>query len=335
MYRDLFRPRFLVCLNLIVLLVLAAACQAQAQPGSEASTNASTPTSTTGGQEVILKVGDLQITKATFEQYVADLETQQGPAELTRKQLADNYASMLMLAKMAAANHLDASPEVQRQLAIDRMQILSNAEFARLKADAKTSPAEIKAYYDSHLEDFETVEMRRFFIWSAGNAPDAAKRQVMTIAQADKLADAMRQAFKSGGDISQIRKLINDTPHATEEVVIDDQPLPFQKGELPPTLEQAAFSLKPGEWTEMHNGPGYYVFLKVVSRGHKDLNEVSPQIEKKLDAEKLREELESAKKKTGIWLDEAYFASKGPMPTPTTQPESSGQSKSTTDRGEK
>jgi len=45
----------------------------------------------------------------------------------------------------------------------------------------------------------------------------------------------------------------------------------------------------------------------LVKRSRLALKEVSPQIEKKLQAEKLREELDGLKKKSGIWMDEQYF----------------------------
>ena len=51
-------------------------------------------------------------------------------ADKDRRKLGDDYASVLMLSQQAIASHLDSSPEVSRQLAIARMQVLSDAEFA-------------------------------------------------------------------------------------------------------------------------------------------------------------------------------------------------------------
>ena len=105
------------------------------------------------------------MTQAQFESLVSDLEAQQGPADLSRKAIGDNYASLLMLSQQAVANHLDSSPEVLRQLAIDRTQILSNAEFAKLKSEAKPTPEEISAYYSAHLADYDVLQLRRLFVW--------------------------------------------------------------------------------------------------------------------------------------------------------------------------
>ncbi len=267
---------------------------------------------------MILKVGDVQITQEQFETYIGDLEAQQGPADLSRKKLGDNYASLLMLSQQAVANHLDASPEVIRQLAIDRTQILSNAEFTRLKAEAKPVPAQISNYYDAHLDDYDVVQLRRVFIYKSGPGHEKG----VAPEEAKPLAAAIRQAYAAGSDP---KKLVKDP----ETVVFDEKPLRFQRGEMPAEMEKVAFAMqKDGEWVELANDPDTLVLIQLVSRSRRTLTEVTPQIEKKLQAQTLRQELDSLKKNTGIWMDEEYFASHSPMPNPNAEPEASGQSKS-------
>lgn len=250
-------------------------------------------------QRVVLKVGDLKITQAAFETMVSDLEEQQGPADLSHRQIAENYAQLLSLAQLAIANHLDQSPQVQRQLAIDRNQILSNAAFAKLKAAAKPTPEEISTYYNAHLTDYDTVDVRRLFIWTKTDPSKSGRG--MSPQDAKALATAIRQAIATGNDP---KKLIQNNT----DVMLDEQPLPFQRGEMPDQMEKAAFSItKEGEWSQAGDAPETLVYLQLVKRGRVDLKEATPQIEKKLQAEKLREELKDAKKDSGIWMDEQYF----------------------------
>ena len=324
-------------LGLFILLLtgcFAVAAQAQAKPGSDSATpsaNAAPSTNDKASKDkVILKVGDLQITAGAFEQYIADLEATQGPADLSRKTLGENYLSLLMLAQQAQANHLDQSPAVVRQLAIDRNQILSNAEFSRLKDEAKPTPQEIKAYYDGHLDDYDVVKIRRVFILATANP---ANGQGLNREQGAVIATSVKQAISSHKDVLAV---IQGTPHNRTDIVADPDPLTFARGELPPGMDKAAFSLKEGEWTQLNDGPDEYVFIQLVKGSRKTLNDVSPQIEKQLQAEKLREELKALKEKSGTWMDEAYFASKAPVPGSTTQPDaSSGQRKSGAERGER
>ena len=275
-------------------------------------------------ERVVLKVGDLQITQAAFETMIHDLEEQQGPAELSRKALGDNFASLLMLSQRAAANHLDTSPEVVRQLAMDRTQILSNAEFARLKREATPTPEEISAYYSAHLADYDTVQLRRLFIWK--KAEGVKDGRGLSPQDATAFADTVRQASATGSDLRKLKFDSND-------VVLDYDPLGFQRGEMPAAMDKAAWALtKPGEWSVVVDTPESLVLFQFVSRGRLELKEVTPQIEKKLQAEKLRAELDELKKKSGIWMDEQYFAATAKESASGKEPQTSGQEK---ERGER
>ena len=186
-----------------------------------------------------------------------------------------------------------------RQLAIDRTQILSNAEFASLRAQAKPTAEEIKAYYSAHLDDYDVVLVRRIFIWKT--IKDSPGGPVMSSADAHALADAIRQAYASGRDP---RKLIKDP----NSVVLDAEPLNFQHGELPEKMAKAAFTIKEGEWAVLDDTSDALVLLQLLKRSPRDLKEMSPSIEKKLQAEKLQAKLDNLKKQNGVWLDQAYFA---------------------------
>jgi len=271
-----------------------------------------------------MKVGDQQITQAQFEQMIADLEAQQGPADMSRRKLGDNFASLYMLSQAAVADHLESSPEVVRQMAIDRTQILSNAEFSKLKAEAKPTQAQISDYYSSHLQDYDVVTLRRVFIWKKGpgQSNELSDQEVTVIAQ------KIRVAYASGSDA---RKALGNTAN----IQADAAPLSFQRGELPAEMEKVAFAIpKEGDWSQLSVDSGTVVLLQLVSRSRRSLSDMTPQIEKKLQSENLREELESLKKKTGVWMDETYFASKSPGPGSSAEPAAPGQGKTNSERGE-
>jgi PPIC-type PPIASE domain len=314
-YRNEFiAPQVIVLLLLVGLL--ATALQAQEPPKPSPVAVSASP-----ADRVILKVGNLQITQADFESMIRALEAQQGPADLSRKAIGDNFASLLALSQQAVANHLDSSPEVVQQLALDRNQILSNAEFARLKAQAKPTPDEIQAYYSAHLEDYDVVQLRRLFIWTNDGSKDG---RGLSQQQATALAAAVRKAYASGTDI---KKVLLEAKPDPGSIAFDSEPLTFQRAELPPKMGEMAFALKEGGWTELNDAPGTFVFIQLVKRSRKDLSEVSGQIEKKLQAEKLKEKLADVKKNAGIWMDEAYFAPPPRKPVASMQPKTSAQEK--------
>lgn len=276
-------------------------------PGSTTSTplkKAAPPS-----ERVILKVGDVQVTQADFESRISDLEPQ-GNAEnestevkgdKDRRKLGDDYASVLMLSQRAVADHLDSSPEVNRQLVIARLQVLSDAEFSSLMRQANPTTEEINKYYSAHLSDYDQVQIRRLFIWKQR---DKSKDPPVLSSQAARAsADRIRQAYAAG---TSEKKLSVDLAKSGEGM-LDADPISFPRGELSPQMEKVAFGLKEGEWSEVQDTPAGLLLIQLVKRGRQPFSEVSPAIENELQAQKIEALLDDLKKKAGIWMDEQYF----------------------------
>src|SRR5450755_37480 len=297
----------------IVLSTVLLAAAGQAQDAPNPSTANSSPNSATPparktlspADRVVLKVGDVKITQAEFESRIGDIEPQgdpdkQGLNDKDRRRLGDDYASVLMLSRQAVASHLDSQPEISRQLAIARIQILSDAEFASLMRQAQPSQEEIKHYYDSHLSDYDEVQVRRLFIWkqradkgSRGLKPEDARAR----------ADAILQASAAGHDTTSLTDAFEDS----DAGLLDPAPLTFPRGELSPTLEKAAFAAKEGEWSQAQDSQDSIILLQLTKRDRQPLGEVSSLIQKQLQGQKMQAVLDDLKKSAGIWMDEQYF----------------------------
>jgi hypothetical protein len=300
-----------IAFHVLLISVMAGVGQAQdsrSQNSATTSTSTSSPAKKTppSTDRVILKVGGVQVTQAEFESMIGDFEPQgdadkPGADDKDRRSVGDDYASVLMLSQQAVANHLDASPEIRRQLTVARMQILSDAQFASLLRQTKHSAEEVSRYYSSHLEDYDRVKIRRLFIWKVGAgsantkglAPDAARAR----------ADAILQASKSGGDPEKLAEAFK----ASDQGLLDTEPIPFTRGTLPAKLEKVAFALKPGEWAEGEDTPDKLILLHLVERDRRPLSEVSSFVEQRVQSQKMQVKLDEMKKKAGIWMDEQYF----------------------------
>jgi parvulin-like peptidyl-prolyl isomerase len=266
---------------------------------------------------VVLKVGDVQVTEAEFESRIAAIEPQADPDKDSatgkdRRKLGDDYASVLMLSQQAVANHLDSSPEVSRQLAIARMQVLSDAEFESLMRQATPSSEEISQYYSAHLSDYDEVQIRRLFIWKQRDNSKTAP--VLSSQAARANADQIRKEYASGTDV----KKLSEDVRRSGEGMLDPEPLTFPRGELPAQLEKVAFTLKEGEWSEVEDTPARLLLIQLVKRDRQQLGRVSERIEKNLQGEKMQALLDDLKKKAGIWMDQQYFGT-GVAPVPGAQ----------------
>ena len=257
-----------------------------------------------------MKIGDTSITQKQFEEMYGDFLKDQGGAPVPKKKTtAENFAGGVMLAKEAEAQGLNKKPEIQRELEMNRIQILSNAEYSELQDKAKPSMQEISAYYDSHLDDFDQVAIRRVFIYKQ---TDHSNGHGLSAAEAKQRADQIRKALTTGGDA---KTLIKDTKDS-----LDVAPLAFRRDDLPEVMK-VAFDMKPGEWSQVADTPDALILFEVVKKDRLTLAQAKPEIEKKLQGQKLREEMDALKKKSGVWLDDQYFAGpvsaeKSPVPSP-------------------
>jgi hypothetical protein len=257
---------------------------------------------------VIMKVGGVQITRAQYESTIGEIEPKVDPdkaeaAEKDRRKFGDDYASVLMLSQQATANHLDSSPDVRQKLEVARLQILSDAQFAILMSQSKASPEEISRYYDAHLSDYDRVRLRRLFIWKVGGG--SKNTRGLPAEDAKARSAAILQASASGGDPVKLAQVFKDSDLG----IFDAQPLTFERGQLPATLDKVAFTIKPGQWAEAEDTPDHLILIYLVARDRQPLPEVASLIEKLVQGEKMQVKLDELKKKTGIWMDESYFGS--------------------------
>jgi hypothetical protein len=300
--------------HLLLLCFIVATSCAQEPGNSKPSTSSGSSTSapakkaSAGTDRVILRVGNLQVTEAEFESRIRDIEGQGGgdsdkesANEKDRQRLGDDYASVLMLSQQAVASHLDSSPEVSRQLAIARMQVLSDAEFASLMRQATPAWEEISQYYSAHLADYDELHVRRLFIWKQRDNSKTAP--VVTSQAARATADQILKAYASGTDVQKL----SENVRKSGEGMLDPEALTFSRGELSPQVEKAAFVLKEGEWSEVEDTPSRLLFIELVKRDRQQLGQVSERIEKNLQGKKMQALLDDLKKKAGIWMDEQYF----------------------------
>ncbi len=311
---NLHRSRIAIpAITGLMVGILAAASLAQEPAGSGATQASSAPSSP---DKVVIKVGNQQVTQAEFDSLVSTLgpQAKQAFAGATRHRFGEQYAMLLLLSQQGLSDHIDTSPEVQRQIAFQRIQILANAEMQNLTRQSEPKPEEIAQYYSSHLSEFEEVRARKVFL---RKKPEGANEHAPGLdpKEAKSRAEEIRKALAAGGDTKKVAADFNDN----KNTFIDQEPRALRHGQLPADQEKATFALKDGELSEIQDTPQGIAFTQVVSHGHQELKEATPVIQKKLQREKLDTTLEDLKKKATFWLDDDYFK---PPPSATGPPPS-------------
>jgi parvulin-like peptidyl-prolyl isomerase len=267
------------------------------------------------GEKVVLKVGNEEVTQADLDFVISRLspENRQAIARQGKRPIGEQYASLLVLSRMAVGNHLDSSPDVRRQIELLRLQMLAQVEYENIVGQTKVSPEEVSQYYAAHPDEFDQAQVRQVVI---RKKPDGAKEGTpgLLAQEAKAKAEEIRKAFAAGGDTAKATQDLS-IPNVVQ---IDLQPRTIRRGQLPADLDKAAFQLKDGEISDPFETPQALVLVQVAGRHHLELKGVSTEIENRLREQKVQASIGELRDKTSVWMDEGYFAA--PPSAPATQP---------------
>jgi peptidyl-prolyl cis-trans isomerase C len=149
------------------------------------------------------------------------------------------------------------------------------------------TPEEAKAFYDSNPDLFKTPEMVRASHILVKVDKDASAEDK---AKALEKTKGIQKRIQGGEDFAAVAKEVSDCPSKEKGGDLDF----FQKGQMVPAFENAAFSLKPGETSDIVETEFGYHIIKVTDRkepGKLTFEEIKPRIEQHLRSEKMSQEI--------------------------------------------
>lgn len=181
---------------------------------------------------VVAKVGDVEIHQSELNLAIANLDPQLGQLPDDQKKVAALSASIdvKLLAKDAAAEKLDQTPDFQSHMAYLRDRELHNAYFKAHVADAITDD-EVKARYDKEvaaLPKQEEVHARHILV----KTEDEAK--------------AIIKELDGGKDFATLAKEKSTDPNKADGGDLGY----FAHGRMVKEFEDAAFALPVGTYTK-------------------------------------------------------------------------------------
>src|SRR5580698_405246 len=190
-------------------------------------------------------------------------------SEDLRKQINPTDAELQAFFKQNAARYKDAAPETRKltYIALNQNDVPGGAP--------AVSSQQVDQYYQSHQKDYQVpdeVKVRHILIKVPAGADaktDAAARQ--------KAEDLLKQ-IKGGADFGALAKANSDDPGSKEQ---GGELGMIQRGVTVPPFEKAAFSLQPGQISDVVKTDFGYHIIKVEEKetAHlKPLDEVKAQI---------------------------------------------------------
>ncbi|QRM38787.1 peptidylprolyl isomerase [Rhizobium rhizogenes] len=239
---------------------------------------------------VVAKVGDVEIHQSELDLAIANLDPQLGQLPDDQKKVAALSASIdvKLLAKDAAAEKLDQTPDFQSHMAYLRDRELHNAYFKAHVADGITND-EVKARYDKEvaaLPKQEEVHARHILV----KTEDEAK--------------AIIKELDAGKDFATLAKEKSTDPNKADGGDLGY----FAHGRMVKEFEDAAFALPVGTYTKtpVKSDFGWHV-IKVEDKRvapPPPFDQVKDQVRQLVMRDKYLELLNKAKQNTKVAISD-------------------------------
>jgi peptidyl-prolyl cis-trans isomerase C len=188
----------------MALAFVATMAMAQSKPAAAPAAATADP--------VIISAGDCVIKQSEFESALKSLPPEyqqyaQGPG---KKQFADDFLRMKMLAAEGMKNGLDKDADVQKQLSLMKENLVANAQLQKIDKSIKVSDEELKKVYDASLKDYEQVKASHILIAFKGSPAAQKDKPELTEEQAKAKAEELRKKIVGGADFAETAKKESD-----------------------------------------------------------------------------------------------------------------------------
>lgn len=237
-------------------------------------------------------------TNPTALEEVLKLYPQLAQSEDARDQVRRQLAELRLFADRAKKEGLDKDPGVVLQLRIFPSFAIQQYVMRRLFETTTVSPEEIQRYYNEHPNEFEQVKARHILFSlrpQAGQATSPDKERVR------KRALQVLQRLRAGEDFATLAKEYSDDPGTKEN---GGDLGYFPRGRMVKEFEEMAFSLSPGQMSDLVETTYGFHIIKVEDKRTAPLdNQTKLEIEQKVRGEKINATLEDLKKRYAVKIE--------------------------------
>ncbi|MEO8382527.1 MAG: peptidylprolyl isomerase [Acidobacteriota bacterium] len=267
---------------------------------------------------IIIAAGDVAIRQSEFEAALKTLPEQyqqyaQGPG---KKQFAEDYLRMKMLAGAGMKAGLDKDPEVISQLNLMRENLVANAQLQKIEKSIVLSDDDLKKLYDAKKGEYEQIKARHILIAFKGSPAAQEGKPELTEEQAKAKADDLRKQLVAGAKFEELaQKESDDVGSGSRGGDLGE----FNRGQMVPEFEKAAFEAKVGEITPVVRTQFGFHIIRVDEHGSTPYDQVKPTLEKNERQTRLQTALDKMKSDAKATFNETYFTP-APPATPAVEP---------------
>lgn len=264
---------------------------------------------------IVIAAGDLTIRQSEFEDALKSLpsEYQQVAMSTGKKQFAEDYLRMKLLAAQGTKAGLDKDADVLRQLSLLRENLIANAQLQRIQDGITITDDELKGAYEASRDEYEQVKARHILIAFKGSPAAQAEKPELTEEQARAKAEEIRTKLVGGASFEELAKSESDDVGSGQR---GGELGEFGRGQMVPEFEKAAFEAKVGEVTPAVRTQFGYHLIRVDEHTSTPFDEVKPFLEREEKQTRLRAALEKLREDANVTFNDAYFTPPAPPAEP-------------------
>ena len=298
-----------------LLALVAIGAFAQDKPATTPATQTKAATTAASSDTIIMAGGDVMIRQSEFENAIKTLPAEyqqfaQGPG---KRQFAEDYLRMKMLAAQGMKDNLQNDPEVTQQLALMRENLVANAELQKLEKGITVSDADLQKAYDEHKNEYEKVTARHILIAFKGSPAAQPGKKELSEDEAKAKAEEIKKKIQGGASFEDQAKAESDDKGSGAR---GGELGAFGRGQMVEEFEKAAFAAKTGEVIgPIRTQYGYHI-IKVDKHETTPFAQVKETLDKSERQRRLKEQLDTMKKNANVTFNDAYFAPPAPAVAP-------------------
>lgn len=295
------------------LALVATIAVAQDKPAQTQTAPAADP--------IIVAAGDVAIRQSEFEGALKTLppEYQQYATGPGKRQFAEDFLRMKMLAAQGMKDGLDKDPEVIKQLALMRENLVANAQLQKIEKGITVADEDLKKAYDAKKNEYEQVKARHILVAFKGSPAAQPEKPEITEEQAKAKAEDLRKQLTAGASFEELAKKESDDLGSGSR---GGDLGSFGRGQMVPEFEKAVFEGKVGEVTPVIRTQYGYHIIKIDEHKTTPFEEVKANLEKDARQTKLQARLDEMKTAAKVTFNDTYF---GPATPPPATPDAPGK----------
>jgi peptidyl-prolyl cis-trans isomerase C len=306
----------------LVIFQIPLSCWAQSG-GSAPQAGSAEKTQPLPGDRVVIAIGDEKITAAEVEKFIQAL-----PPEFRayyggqgKQFLPQSMVRMKVLAAEAVKQKLEEQPVVARAIQTARASILADAAQKHMEQGISVNDQELQELYRKDKTLSEEVRIAHILIRTE-NAPFRAAGSGppgLPEAEARKKLDDIRKQILAGADFARMAKQYSED-NATANSG-GEMGYVTRERVIPPVMN-AAYSLEPGQVSDILATPYGLEIIKVEEKHTKSFDEVRPKLESQIRQSRADEITQRLVERYHVVIDQAFFSGQPENPAPPTSPPS-------------